>query len=87
MNKKDKADFTFETLFMFLDLKVIFLIVMLCLFYKETVLLADVLGNKKMEARILLSVWERAGQGLWVWVVAVVFGDIFIKQFLRKLHE
>lgn len=89
MNKEDSVWIKFEMFFLFLDLKVILLIVMLFNFYKETVLLADVLSPKYKEVVIdvLHTTWTSAGAGYWLWIIGAVLGDIFIKSILRKFND
>ncbi len=89
MNKKDRIDYIFEFLFLFTDLKFILLIVMLFCFYKETVLLADVIdpSYKNASARALIGAWERAGLGFWKWIALASLGDIVVKKFIRSFNE
>jgi hypothetical protein len=88
MNKEDSLWVKFELFFVFLDLKVILLIVMLFDFYKETVLLADVAKPhlKMLVTELLFATWERAGSGYWLWIIGAVLGDIMIKGILRRLN-
>jgi hypothetical protein len=89
MNKENSLWIKFELLFLFVDLKVILLIVMLFNFYKETVLLADVAKPhlKMAVTDILYGTWERAGSGYWLWIIGAMLGDIVVKSILRKLNE
>lgn len=89
MNKEQSIRVRFEAFFVFVDLKVILLIVMLAKFYKETVLLADVVNQKQrmLVVDLLHGVWEHAGSGLWLWIIGAVIGDIFIKSILRRFHD
>lgn len=89
MNKEDSVWIKFEMFFLFVDLKVILLIVMLFNFYKETVLLADVASAKQkiLVTELLYGTWERAGSGYWLWIIGAVVGDIFLKKILRALND
>lgn len=89
MNKENSLWLKFELFFLFVDLKVILLIMMLFNFYKETVLLADVAKpNLKMRAaELLYDTWERAGVGYAKWIFFAAIGDIVLKKLLRKLNE
>jgi hypothetical protein len=89
MNKEDSLWIRFEMFFLFVDLKVILLIVMLFNFYKETVLLADVVSVKRKElvVDVLQATWQSAGSGYWKWILIAVIGDIFLKKILRGLND
>ncbi len=89
MNKRESLWLKFEMLFLFVDLKVILLILMLFNFYKETVLLADVADHhqKMLAVDVLYGTWQRAGSGYAKWIVLAVIGDIFIKRILKALNE
>lgn len=89
MDKESSLWLKFEFFFVFLDLKVILLIVMLFNFHKETVLLADVAKShqKMLVTDLLYGTWDRAGSGYWLWIIGAVLGDIFIKSILRRLHD
>jgi hypothetical protein len=89
MNKEDSLWIRFEMFFIFVDLKVILLIVMLFNFYKETVLLADVVSAKRKElvVDVLVTTWQSAGSGYWKWIIIAAIGDIFLKKILRGLHD
>lgn len=79
----------FEMLFLFVDLKVILLIVMLTRFYKETVLLADVINQKQkmLVTDVLVEIWHKTGSGMWPWIIGAVLGDIVVKSLLRNFRE
>lgn len=89
MSKENNLWLKFEVFFVFLDLKVILLIVMLFNFYKETVLLADVVKpqQKMIVTDLLYGTWQRAGSGYWLYIIAAIAGDILIKKILRSLNE
>lgn len=89
MNKEDSLWIKFEIFFLFVDMKVILLIIMLFDFYKETVLLADVANQKQkmLAVDVLYGTWERAGSGYWKWILIAAIGDIFIKKILRALND
>ncbi len=89
MNKEDSIWIRFEMFFLFVDLKVILLIVMLFNFYKETVLLADVANTKQkmLVTELLYGTWERAGTGYWYWIIGAIVGDLFIKKIFRGLND
>lgn len=79
----------FEMVFLFMDVKVILLTVMLFNFYKETVLLADVANPKVkiLATELLYGTWQRAGAGYWKWIIFAVIADIFVKRILRSFNE
>ena len=89
MNKQTSLLLKFEAIFIFVDLKVILLIVMLFNFYKETVLLADIVKpNERMKiVDLLLGTWERAGAGYWKWIMIAMLADVILKRMLQKLNE
>ena len=89
LNKNESMLLKFEMFFLFVDLKVILLIVMLTRFYKETVLLADVINQKQkmLVTDVLVEIWHKAGSGMWLWIIGVVIGDIVIKSLLRNFRE
>ncbi len=89
MDKENSLWIKFELFFVFLDLKVVLLIVMLFNFYKETVLLADVVNahQKMLVTELLNGTWARAGSGYWLWIIGAVFGDMIIKRILGRLNE
>ncbi len=89
MNKETSLWIKFEVFFIFVDLKVILLTVMLCNFYKETVLLADVAipHQKMLVTDLLYGTWAKAGAGYWLWIIGAAFGDIIIKRILGRLNE
>jgi len=89
MNKEDSLWLKFEVFFLFVDLKVILLIIMLFNFYKETVLLADVVkpNLKMLVTEVLYDTWERAGVGYAKWILFAALGDIILKKLLRRLNE
>lgn len=89
LNKQESIKLKFELIFMFVDLKVALLIVMLTRFYKETVLLINVVDPKQkvLIADVLIHVWQKAGHGMWLWILGAILGDIFIKAILRHLHD
>lgn len=89
LNKNESMLLKFEMFFLFVDLKVILLIVMLARFYKETVLLADVVNQKQkmFVTDVLINIWQTTGHGMWLWIVGAVLGDIVIKSLLRHLRE
>lgn len=89
MNKEDSLWLKFEAVFVFVDLKVVLLIIMIFNFYKETVLLADVIDphKKALVVDVLYRTWEQTGSGYWKWIIAAVLGDIVVKSILRKLNE
>ena len=89
MDKENSLWLKFELVFIFLDLKVILLTVMLFNFYKETILLADVARphQQMLVTDLLYGTWARAGSGYWLFIIGAVFGDIIIKRILRRLNE
>lgn len=89
LNKNESMLLRFEMFFVFVDLKVILLIVMLTRFYQQTVLLADVVNPKQRAAvvDVLVEIWHKAGSGMWLWIIGAVIGDIVIKSILRRLRE
>lgn len=89
LNKNESMLLKFEMFFLFVDLKVILLIVMLARFYQQTVLLADVVNpkHKMLVTDVLIDIWHKAGDGMWLWIVGAVVGDIVLKSILRRLRE
>ena len=89
MNKETSLWLKFEMFLVFIDLKVVLLIIMLFNFYKETVLLADVVkpGQRMLVTDLLYGTWQRAGSGYAKWIFLAAIGDIFLKRILGKLNE
>ncbi|MCK6597220.1 MAG: hypothetical protein L6Q37_02555 [Bdellovibrionaceae bacterium] len=89
INKNESMLLRFEMFFLFVDLKVVLLIVMLARFYKETVLLADVVNPKQkmFVTDVLIEIWNKTGHGVWLWIIGAVLGDIVLKSILRRLRE
>lgn len=89
MNKEMSLWLKFEMFFIFVDLKVVLLIIMLFNFYKETVLLADAANPQKkmLVTNLLYDTWQRAGDGYWKWIIMAALGDIVLKRILSKLNE
>lgn len=89
MNKRNELWIKFEVFFLFVDFKVILLIVMLANVYKETVFMIDFVDPKKkvVAAQLMQQVWNEAGSGYWMWIVGAILGDLMMKRFLRMLHD
>lgn len=89
LNKNESMLLRFEMFFLFVDLKVILLVVMLAKFYKETLLLAEIVNPKQkmFVSDVLVEIWNKAGDGMWYWIIGAVLGDIVIKSFLRHFRE
>lgn len=89
LNKQESIKLKFELIFMFVDLKVALLIVMLARLYKETILLISVVDPKQkvLIADVLNHVWQKAGHDMLLWIFGAILGDIFIKAILRHLHD
>ncbi len=89
LNKNESMLLKFEMFFLFVDLKVILLIVMLARFYQQTVLLADVVNpkHKMLVTDVLIDIWQTTGHGMWLWIVGAVLGDLLIKSLLRHFRE
>lgn len=89
MNKENSLWLRFQVFFLFVDLKVILLIVMLFNFYKETALLAEIVGQKQKEsiAHVLNVTWQNAGSGFVKWIIAAIVFDIVLKKILESMND
>ncbi len=86
--KENSLAMKFDLLFVFVDLKVLFIIFLMAKLYKETVMLSDLYAPKDRQPviNILNHVWQSVGSGMWLLLFGAIIGDIILKRVLREMN-
>lgn len=74
-----------ESIMVFVDCKVLLLLFFVANLWRETTLLGDLLGSKKVPAINLANqIWQHVGSDFLIWIPVAIIADVVIKGLLRK---
>jgi hypothetical protein len=86
MNKNNSLLLKLDFALMFLDCKVILLIMFMVDFYRQTAWRADLLVPKRvLYADTLRWAWEEIGSPYVKWIVLAIIADIILKRIIKGL--
>lgn len=88
MNKQNSVLMKLDFAFMFLDCKVLLLIIFMVDFYRQTAWRADLLVPKKvLYSDTLIWAWAEIGSPYVMWIPIAIIADIALKRLLKGLFE